>query len=80
MGNEEVDDGETEDETDEGNGEGGAEEVVRVIVERVDIWDDVTEGSAGAGVGVAKVGDVIVGAKLVDGISNGDGAGEDGPP
>jgi hypothetical protein len=81
IGGVEVDDDETEDETDEGKGEGGGEEVVTVSVVRVDDWDsDVMGGSAGTGVGVAKLEEVIVEPGLVGGIFNEDGGGEVGPP
>jgi hypothetical protein len=57
IGDEEVDDGKTEDETEEGDKEGGVEKVVdgRVVVVAGDGDGSVVEGSADTEVGVAEV-------------------------
>jgi hypothetical protein len=85
VGDEDVDDGKTEDETEEGDKEGGVEKVVggRVEVVAGDGDGGVVEGSADTEVGVAEVKEFMLDSEPGDPIPvglDGDGSGEDKPP
>jgi hypothetical protein len=85
IGDEEVDGGKTEDETEEGEREGGVEKVVGGGVVIVEDSEDgnVVEGNADTEVGVARVEGFMLdwefGGRTLVGL-DADGGGEDGPP
>ena len=85
IGDEDVDDGKTEEEASEGDREGGVEKVVGggVVIVADDGDMNVVEGNADTEVGVAGVKEFMLdwesGGRISVGLGD-DGGGEDGPP
>jgi hypothetical protein len=85
IGDKEVDEGKTEDETEEGERDGGEEMVVGggVVIVAEDRDGNVVEGNADTEVGVARVENVMLdwdsGGRIPVEL-DADGGGEDGPP